>query len=326
MNPKSLPDRQDKLVDRKRVGAFLGYVEDTTKQYLMWAPDMKKAIKVSANSVRFSEEERLKRDELGIRIQTTLNEVPTRNDVGRPSHRKPDVSRRILSHVEIPVRQDQQPAVNQEADRQGDSPSEDEPQPDTSGSSRKRPREDDSDNKEPEAKHLRAFLYHVCGLGSKFGGGRRARGVARADWRTPEMRARPPAPDWPYAEMPSPARIPLARRNPFASRGLEISTNVRQNHAKTRRAPRLPSTPVSQLALYTVSSYHSTTPLAYARQTPSLSHFRAASPPATIFSACLPSRHLPRARRSSSRRSAPSGGRRRSVQRPRRSPSKRRSG
>jgi hypothetical protein len=35
MDPKSLPDRADKLMDRGRVGVFLGYVDDTVKQYQM---------------------------------------------------------------------------------------------------------------------------------------------------------------------------------------------------------------------------------------------------------------------------------------------------
>ena len=101
VSSSSLPDKQDKLMDRGRVGVLLGYVEGTAKQYWMWAPDMKKAIKVSSGSVRFNENEKLEIKELGIVIQTKPNTVPVRNPVGRPP--KPAVQRRVFSHVEIPV-------------------------------------------------------------------------------------------------------------------------------------------------------------------------------------------------------------------------------
>ncbi|KAI7159413.1 hypothetical protein KC324_g13609 [Hortaea werneckii] len=173
VNPKSLPDRQDKLVDRGRVGVFLGYVEDTTKQYLMWAPDMKKTIRVSANSVRFSEDERLDPQQLRIQIQTTPNEVPIRNPIGRPRHEELPVTRKVLSHVEIPVNRTEwkatRPSEQEPRQAQEDNPfivdkgtrSDAEPQP--TENSKKRSREEDADDEEPSTKHIRAFFSEICG-------------------------------------------------------------------------------------------------------------------------------------------------------------------
>ena len=133
ISSKSLLERTNKLMDRGRVGVLLGYVDDTIKQYQMWAPDIRAAIKVSANSVRFSEDERVKHKDLGLKITSTPNTTPIRNPVGRPpksaassatssatssqnpelpksvtssttsSQPKPEVQRRVLSHVEIPI-------------------------------------------------------------------------------------------------------------------------------------------------------------------------------------------------------------------------------
>lgn len=173
VSPKSLPDRQDKLVDRGRVGVFLGYVEDTAKQYLMWAPDMKKKIRVSANSVRFSEDERLDPQQLRIQIQTTSNEVPTRNPVGRPRREEPEMTRKVLSHVQIPVNRTEWEDTREtyQGSRQAgtEDPSADmedtrtnvEPEP--SKNLRKRSREEDTNDEEPSTKHLRAFFSEICG-------------------------------------------------------------------------------------------------------------------------------------------------------------------
>ena len=84
VNSQSLPERQDKLMDRGRVGVFLGYVEGTSKQYKMWAPDMKKVIVVSLGGVRFNENETVDKNTLGLTIRSQPNSVPIRKPVGRP--------------------------------------------------------------------------------------------------------------------------------------------------------------------------------------------------------------------------------------------------
>ena len=56
MERESIPQgfRRDKLMDKARVGAFLGYVADTSKQFLIWAPDRKDVIKTS--NIKFFED------------------------------------------------------------------------------------------------------------------------------------------------------------------------------------------------------------------------------------------------------------------------------
>ena len=88
------------------MGVLLGYVKGTAKQYWIWAPNMKKAIKVSSSSVRFNENEGVEAKDLGLTIRTKPNTVPVRNPVGRPP--KPEVEKRVFSHVEIPAKR---PAV-----------------------------------------------------------------------------------------------------------------------------------------------------------------------------------------------------------------------
>ena len=76
LSPKSLPQtgRQDKLMDRGRVGVFLGYVEGTDKQYWIWAPDMR--AKIKASNVRFCEYEKGGDVPLNIPIRTSPNAAP----------------------------------------------------------------------------------------------------------------------------------------------------------------------------------------------------------------------------------------------------------
>lgn len=101
MSPQSLPDRADKLMDRGRVGVFLGYVEETDKQYYIWAPD--KRAKIKTSDVRFSEWEKGGDIDLKIKIESTPNTAPDRKPRGRPKKDSNEVQRRVLSHVEIPV-------------------------------------------------------------------------------------------------------------------------------------------------------------------------------------------------------------------------------
>ena len=80
VDPKSLPGRQDKLMDRARLGMLMGYTH-TTKQYRMWAPDMRKIIRVI--SIRFDESNLLTFDEIKI-LPTFDNIVSDRNAKNRP--------------------------------------------------------------------------------------------------------------------------------------------------------------------------------------------------------------------------------------------------
>ena len=86
MNPKSLPvdSRKDKLMDRSRVGVFVGYVPKTTKMYKIWMPDRKAVVQVAATNVRFDEHAKGGDIDLGIPILSKPNAAPVRNPVGRP--------------------------------------------------------------------------------------------------------------------------------------------------------------------------------------------------------------------------------------------------
>ena len=189
LDPRSLPQggRQDKLMNRGRVGVFLGYVEDTTKQYWMWAPDMRRAIKVSASSVRFFEHEKGGSIDLGIPIKSTSNHAPRRNPVGRPRQQieqpQETIPRRIFSHVEIPQRKgiqaerdevnqptQEEPHSNTATSNRPDQPEQAKPDSHTTEPSKeptvelrgiKRPREEEFDedsSEEPLMKQLRALL------------------------------------------------------------------------------------------------------------------------------------------------------------------------
>ena len=83
VDPKSLPaeGRRDKFMDKGRVGVFMGYVEETTKQYRLWAPDLRRVIR--SHVVRFDESLKGGDMDLNLRKQTP-NVLPERRPVGRP--------------------------------------------------------------------------------------------------------------------------------------------------------------------------------------------------------------------------------------------------
>jgi hypothetical protein len=84
MERESIPQnfRRDKLMDKARVGAFLGYVADTSKQFLIWAPDRKDVIKTS--NIKFFEQEKLTAEELNFKSQHSTSTAAERNPRGRP--------------------------------------------------------------------------------------------------------------------------------------------------------------------------------------------------------------------------------------------------
>ena len=76
VDPKSLPteDRQDKFMDCGRVGVFMKYINETTKHYWLWAPDLKRIIR--SHAVKFAENEKGGNVDLRLSRQTinTLSE------------------------------------------------------------------------------------------------------------------------------------------------------------------------------------------------------------------------------------------------------------
>ncbi len=91
INPASLPagTRHDKLMDRGRIGVFVGYVESTTKQLKMYAPDLKRVVRTSVIDV----DETKPGGDITLNLsitgtilasQGTPNELPIRNSSERP--------------------------------------------------------------------------------------------------------------------------------------------------------------------------------------------------------------------------------------------------
>ena len=88
MDPKSLPvhdKRNPKQVDKGRLGVFMGYVNETTKQWRLYAPDLGHTITVS--TIDFLESKRGGDLDLrirGARPQGTPSDPIDRIPVGRP--------------------------------------------------------------------------------------------------------------------------------------------------------------------------------------------------------------------------------------------------
>ena len=101
VDPKSLPEhdkRNPKQVDKGRLGVFMGYVNETTKQWRLYAPDLGRTITVS--TIDFLESK--KGGDLDLRIrgarpQGTPSNPVDRIPVGRP--------RGTLKIVELPPRE-----------------------------------------------------------------------------------------------------------------------------------------------------------------------------------------------------------------------------
>jgi len=83
VDPKSLPvdGRRDKFMDRGRVGVFVEYVDETIKQFRLWAPDLGRVIR--SHAIKFDESEKGSSIDLKLRKQTA-NVLPERRPVGRP--------------------------------------------------------------------------------------------------------------------------------------------------------------------------------------------------------------------------------------------------
>src|SRR3981189_1254442 len=77
--------RNPKQVDRGRLGVFMGYVNETTKQWRLYAPDLGRTITVS--TIDFLESKR--GGDLNLRIkgshpQGTSSDPVDRKSIGRP--------------------------------------------------------------------------------------------------------------------------------------------------------------------------------------------------------------------------------------------------
>ncbi|KAI0991145.1 hypothetical protein K3495_g17042, partial [Podosphaera aphanis] len=85
--------RKDKLMPRGRDAVFIGYVNETTKQWKMWAPDMRRVIVVKR--AEFFEDKKGGKLNLNLNMKLsngrlidgngTPNTMPERNPRGRPS-------------------------------------------------------------------------------------------------------------------------------------------------------------------------------------------------------------------------------------------------
>jgi hypothetical protein len=96
VDPKSVPHSNKQLVDRGRVGVFVGYVEATTKQYRLYAPDMNTVI--TASTVNFYEDVPGGTIDLKLK-KATLGGLPQRQPRGRPRMQPKE-----LGDVAIPKR------------------------------------------------------------------------------------------------------------------------------------------------------------------------------------------------------------------------------
>ena len=68
IDPKSLPRRQNKLIDRGRVGVFIGYIEDIDKMQIIQAPNIKRIITIK--NVKFNK--LVKGGDIDLRIPVFL--------------------------------------------------------------------------------------------------------------------------------------------------------------------------------------------------------------------------------------------------------------
>ena len=95
-DPKSLPvgTRQDKFMDRGKVGIFLGYSQRTNRQYRVYTPDTGRIIR--ATTVTFDEWTKgstvslHQGDQARAQALQVDNTVPTRKPIGRPPKEVPE--------------------------------------------------------------------------------------------------------------------------------------------------------------------------------------------------------------------------------------------
>ena len=191
VNPKSLPaaSRHDKLMDTGRVAVFVGYDENTTKQYQVYAPDMHTVIKASV--VRF--DENAKGGDINLKLPPPIstgkavikairpawngdsNAVPDRNPRGRPrkvlipshpeatcTHTEPDQSEeavKVPESVDTPtITHAQEPPLDQSENGDLDNAAATRQFVRVEIPKRQRDEEEDDTANEHIAKHIRCLL------------------------------------------------------------------------------------------------------------------------------------------------------------------------
>ena len=195
VHPKSQPRgaRHDKLVDRGRVGIFMGYSEDTTKQYKMYAPDL--GYTTRATVMEFDEDENASSIDLRLRNghqQGTTTNLPDRHAQQLPSTLLPKVNlppAHQLNNFEIvipsapsvvdkatlpdvpdatPVEQDTEQSLPSEDATQpmDEDPITTEPVPEPAGRYQLRKRKadvsDEDDTQGRQSKMMRAMIADAC--------------------------------------------------------------------------------------------------------------------------------------------------------------------
>lgn len=191
VDPRSQPQgmRRDKLMNRGKEVVFVGYCEDTTKQWQFWEPDMK-AIR-SHSHVAWFEDEKGGQLDLNFSPTNQPNQAPQRKPVGRPPkllaqpvqdtpQSKPS-QEPLFVHLPPPLEDigeykrygdEVTPSENKEHENEeettqgpGQTTQDDQPQgpPTQIIGKRSRGPEDEYDS-EREAKHHRAFIAQMLGL------------------------------------------------------------------------------------------------------------------------------------------------------------------
>ena len=106
INPKTIPanQRHDKLIDTARVGVFMGFPENTTKQVKIYCPDLGYTQRFS----RYVIDEKTRGGEVSLHLRTasgpqgTPTELPDRLPRGRPKEEKPVESDALEKSKTVP--------------------------------------------------------------------------------------------------------------------------------------------------------------------------------------------------------------------------------
>ena len=86
VDPKSLSvkDRQDKFMNCERVRVFMNYINEITKQYQLWVPDLKHIIR--SHAVKFAENK--KKESIDLRLQRQTSNTLSEWKLVEQSHKK----------------------------------------------------------------------------------------------------------------------------------------------------------------------------------------------------------------------------------------------
>ena len=178
VDPKSLPEhdkRNPKQVDKGRLGVFMGYVNETTKQWRLYAPDLGRTITVS--TIDFLESKRGGDLDLrirGARPQGTPSDPVDRIPVGRPKEtlkivELPPKEKLNNFEIRIPVKTSYEPkdkpidATEATDDRTDTANSQDSSKPVREGKRAKRPADEDQEELDTrKLKRVKAFIAKLA--------------------------------------------------------------------------------------------------------------------------------------------------------------------